>query len=108
MHCTVHAAVQVQSALQCSAGAVQRSAECSAEGRVGCDFAIQQVLRFYDILRFMFPILFKGISKNEENSHVTFNSVINIIFYTLTEVQKLCPSGHLTFRIIVRDISHEC
>ena len=81
-----------------------------------CDFcdSASIAIRFCDILRFMFPILFKGITKNEENktdqltSNVTFNSVNNIIFYTLTEVQKLCPSGHLTFRIIVRDISHEC
>ena len=50
------------------------------------------ILRY--ILRFMFPILFKGITKNYENktsqlaSNVTFNSVNNIIFYTLTEVRK--------------------
>ena len=42
----------------------------------------------------MFPILFKGVTKNEENktdqltSNIIFNSVNNIIFYTLTEVQK--------------------
>ena len=52
-----------------------------------CDFAIQQILRLDSaILRFMFPILFKGITKKLENKtdqltlNVTFNSVNNIIY----------------------------
>ena len=59
---------------------------------------MQQVLWFdsaiYCRIIFMFPIFFKDITKNEENKtdqltlNVTFNSVNNIIFYTLTEVQK--------------------
>ena len=42
----------------------------------------------------MSPILFKDITKNEENktaqltSNVTFNSVYNIIFYTLKTSAK--------------------
>jgi len=50
------------------------------------------MIRFCNILRFRSPILFKGITKNEEKtpqltSNVTFNSIY-ITFYTLTEVQK--------------------
>ena len=57
----------------------------------------------------MSPILFKGITKNEENktaqltSNVTFKSVNNIVFYTLTEVQKLRKGSAKTLSLKIQD-----
>ena len=73
-----------------------------------CD-AASIAIRFCDILRFIFPIFFKGMTKENKTdqltSNVTFNSVNNVIFYTLTEVKNFDHSGH---RTIVRDLSQEC